>query len=324
MKNLKINEEQSVRKKQRNNIRKNIMRAFVILLSLAIISLLVIPHIIMDDIVNQHVDFKDIYSAADFGLTSDKIALLTEDGLKIIAHEVSINQPKAMVIFLSGIHNPSVTAFFGHAKMLKENGYGSILLEMRAHGESEGDLICLGYKEYLDTKAVVDYIGDKYKNTPIIVYGLSMGAATAINSIGEIDEIDGLISMSAYSAWEDAFYDNMIFMGAPKIYASIQRPFVQIYLAVRYGLKSFNIKPKNEIKKLGDRPALIIHSNQDSQVPFQSFDRIMKNAPDHVESWAREGDLHFIVQDENTFFNPTNDKEYSDRILAFLNKNFNK
>jgi uncharacterized protein len=29
---------------------------------------------------------------------------------------------------------------------------------MRAHGESEGDMICLGYKEYLDTKAIVKHI----------------------------------------------------------------------------------------------------------------------------------------------------------------------
>lgn len=34
---------------------------------------------------------------------------------------------------------------------------------------------------------------------------------------------------------------------------------------------------------IGDKPALIIHSKGDSQVPYPSFERIVKAAPDHVE-----------------------------------------
>lgn len=300
------------------------MIGFFVILLLLIIFLMLVPHMIMGNQINQHVAFKEIHSADDFGLTAEKISLTTQDGLHIVAYEVDIKAPKAMVIFLSGIHNPSVTAFYGHAKMLKENEYGSILLEMRAHGESDGDVIGLGYNEYLDTKAVVDYITGKYQEIPIIVYGLSMGAATAINSIGEFSEIDGLISVSAYSAFEDAFCDNIVNMGAPMIYANIQKPFVKLYLTFKYGLRSLNFNPKNQIKKLGARPALIIHSTEDSQIPLTSFTKIMKNAPDHVESWVREGDYHFIVRDEAAFLNPLTDEEYSAKILDFLNKNFNQ
>lgn len=39
---------------------------------------------------------------------------------------------------------------------------------MRAHGESDGDVICVGYKEHLDVRAVVDYIkaNDRYNDVP--------------------------------------------------------------------------------------------------------------------------------------------------------------
>lgn len=321
MNDLDLKNEKSVKYRFKKKI---IVGILAIIFSLILIFLLAIPPIIMSDMINMHVDFKEIYHAEDFGISSNPVKLMTSDGFDIVAHEVNIDSPNAIVIFISGIHKPSVTAFFGHAKMLKENGYGSILLEMRAHGESEGNVIGLGYKEYLDTKAVVDYITGKYKDVPIVVYGLSMGGATAINSIGEIQEIDGLISISAYSSWEDAFYDNMLNMGAPKAYASIQKPFVKIYTTFKYGFKSFSITPKNEIKKLGARPALIMHSTEDSQVPFQSFDRIMKNAPEHVESWIIEGDRHMILEEEISFLNPQEDKEYSGKILNFLNKNFKK
>ena len=82
---------------------------------------------------------------------------------------------------------------------------------MRAHGESDGGMIWLGYKEFLDTRAIVQHRKAKpaYNNVPIVVFGLSMGGATAINSIGEIPEIDGLISLSAYSSVEDYLYEDM-------------------------------------------------------------------------------------------------------------------
>ena len=56
-----------------------------------------------------------------------------------------------------------------------------------------------------------------------------MGGATAINSIGEIEEIDGLISLSAYSSWVDVFYDNMVSLGIPKFVATIEKPFVWLF-----------------------------------------------------------------------------------------------
>jgi len=278
---------------------------------------------IMKDMVDLHIDFKDTYQASNFDLTAKELILTTSDDYDIAAYEVDTKNPKAVVIFISGIHNPPVTSFFGHAKLLKEKGYASILYDMRAHGDSEGDTICLGYKEVLDTKAVVDYItsNEQYTDIPIVVFGVSMGAATAINSIGEIAEIDGLISLSAYSSWDDAFYDNMLTMGAPKGYAWIQRPFVKLYTNFKYGFDTANITPEKEITKLGDRPALLMHSLSDSQVPYANFTRIMKNAPEQVETWVREGDMHFIVK-EDAFLEPEMDPEYALKIMNFLEEHF--
>jgi pimeloyl-ACP methyl ester carboxylesterase len=275
----------------------------------------------MGEVINSHVNFKKIYSAEEFGITSEKLSLTTSDGLKLAAYEVDSSAPKAVVIFLSGIQNPSVTAFYGHAAMLRDNGYASILCEMRAHGESEGNIISFGYKEHLDVKAVVDYIKEqeKYQNTPIVVYGLSMGGAVAINAIGEIPEIDGLISMSALSSFEDVFYDSMINMGMPKFFCVLEKPFVKLYAVYKYGFSSIGFNPKNQIRKLGNRPALIYHSRSDSQVPYRSFERIMENTSGSVETWVKDGDFHF--PNEN-FENPLDDAEYSDQIMGFLNRHF--
>ncbi len=290
----------------------------VVLLTVAVFA--AIPPLVMDDMVNMHVTFAETWTGAEEGLDPERLVLTTQDGLDVVAYAVHAENPKAVVIFLSGIHNPSVTAFFGHAQMLLDEGYASILLEMRAHGESEGDVIALGFKEHLDTRSVVDYIRahPRYAQTPIVVYGLSMGGAVAINSIGQIPEIDGLISMSAYSAWDDVFLDNM---GASGLLAAVQRPFIRLYTGLKYGWANRNLNPKDQIQKLGDRPALLIHARGDAQVPYANFERLVAHAPTHVETWVREGDSHFIVE-ESLFLTPYEDTEYAERILGFLDRHF--
>lgn len=284
-------------------------------------SLVAIPPLVMGDMINMHVDFANTYAASEFGLTATELSLRTADGYQISAFEVEVAEPKAVVIFISGIHNPSVTAFYGHARMLAEHGYASLLYDLRAHGKSEGDLIGLGHLETLDTQAVVDYIKTKevYAQVPIVVYGLSMGGAVAINSIGQIPELDGLISMSAYSSWEDVFIENMKSIGAPNWLTAVQKPFVKLYTIYKYGLKTADIYPAKQISALGSRPALIMHSEGDSQIAFANFERIVAQAPTHVETWTRPGDHHLMTTD---FFNPENDWEYAQLVLDFLERNF--
>ncbi len=279
-----------------------------------------IPVLVMSPIVNMHVDFEKAWTAEEFGLESKHFFVETKDGYNISAWEVAAEDPKAVIICLSGIHNPSVTAYFGHSRLLQEHNYTTILMDMRAHGESDGNVICLGYKEYLDVKAIVDYIKADvaYKDVPVVVFGLSMGGATAINAIGKIPEIDGLISLSAYSSWEDVFYEQMA-MQAPVFIAKMAKPFVTLYTFLKYRVNVWSIKPYRQIENLGDRPALLMHAKDDSQVPFANLERLISHAPPHVETFVREGDLHFITEH---FLEPENDEEYISSILDFLERHF--
>lgn len=280
-----------------------------------------IPHLVMGDMIHTHVDFDTVYAPEEYGLDAEEIVLTTVDGLNIAAYEVKVPNPKAVIVFISGIQNPSVTAFFGHARFFGEEGYASLLLEMRAHGKSEGDLIALGYHEHLDVKGAVDYIRskDEYDGVPIVLYGVSMGGAVAINGAGLYPEIDGVVSMSAYSSWEDMFSDQMILSGAPLLITVLEKPFVRLYTMYKFGFQNRHISPKNQIKNLNQRPALIMHSKDDSQVPMANFQRIMEGAPNHVETWERSGDHHMLCLD---YENPERDEEYVHRVLSFLNRHF--
>ncbi len=283
--------------------------------------LIAMPPLIMYNMVNRHVDFVEMYEAKDFGIDAAPLTLTTEDDLKLAAWEVACENPRGVVVFTSGIHNPSVTAFFGHAAMLREEGFVSVLVEMRAHGESEGDRIALGMEEVRDVQAAVDYIETKYGATPIVSYGLSMGGATAINATGEIPAIDAVISMSAFSSWTDVFCDTMkTTMGIPCVYVAMQRPFVTFYCGFVYGFSKLSINPLAEIKKLDGRPALLMHSTGDTQVPFKSFERLSAAAP-QAETYVVEGDRHSIL-DDGEFTYPRRDPDFSGAVIGFLDAHF--
>ena len=302
--------------------KKVIFWLFIVFIVSFLSLLIAIPTLISSKILNTHVDFSTVYKAEDYGLSAEKLTLETADQLKVMAYEVGVENPKAVVIFLSGIHNPSVTAFYGHAAMLKEQRYASILLEMRAHGESEGDVIGVGFTEVQDVQAVVDYIQkqEKYNDVPIVLYGLSLGGAVAINATGMIPEVDGLMSFSSFASYEDMFVDNMRKEGAPEAYITIQKPFIQLYTMMKFGIKRSDLAPEKQIQNLRERPALIYHSKEDSQINYHHFETIMENAPSHVEKRVVDGDKHFPTED---LLNPKEDKEYEEMMLNFLDKHFN-
>ncbi len=171
---------------------------------------ILLPYFALPMFLNRHVNYlgyvtndfplQDIYQAKDFNLKDNQMYLRTEDGLKIWASEITTTHPKAVIIYLSGIVQPSVTYFYGHAKIMQDNGYASILLDVRGHGKSDGNRICLGYDEVKDVQAVVDYINsqEKYKDAPIVVQGASMGGAIAVNSFGQLISFFPLKSPSSY------------------------------------------------------------------------------------------------------------------------------
>ncbi len=272
------------------------------------------------EVVDGHVTFKTVYAPSDFGIEAERFTLTTEDGLNLAAWRVDAKDPRAVVIFASGFHAPSVTMFFGHAKMLQAAGYSSVLVELRGRGESEGGTLGVGTTEYLDIRAAVWDTKKIDPALPIVAFGFSMGGTAAIDAIGETPEIDAVISVSAASSWPDMLTDNMAQGGLPKIACIAEKPFVWLTMGIKYGFGNLHINPVDEIKKLNGRPALLMHSLGDRVVPYESFLRLTKAAPT-AQTYVVEGNRHRVCE-EAYFLDPAQDAGYSGAILSFLDSHF--
>ena len=257
------------------------------------------------------------YEASDYGVESAEVKLTSADGIKLTAYEVRVERPKGVVICLGGIHSPTVTKWYGHSRLFADSSYSSLLLDLRSHGASEGKGIYAGPREWMDVDAAVEYIASQqyYQGVPIVVMGLSMGAATAVVSVGKNSRIDALISLSSYSEWGYNF-DRNVEQKVPAVVAKLLSPFVALVTKMRFGSMA-DITPERMIANLGSRPALLVHSLGDRLVPFESFERLTAVAP-QVERWVLSGDNHCII---DQFDSPQQDTEYCHRIIDFLDRN---
>jgi pimeloyl-ACP methyl ester carboxylesterase len=289
----------------KNSLLKRITRAAAIILIVCCVFMVAAPFAAIPILLNRHVGYKgyatenyplqDIYFASDYSLDETQMYLETQDGLNVWCSEIYVEKPKAVVIYLTGIVQPSITYFYGHAAWMKEHGYAAILLEVRGHGQSDGNRICLGYEETNDVRAVVDYIKskEKYKDVPIVLHGVSMGGAIAVNAFGQIDEIDALIAMSAYSSFEDVVMDLAEQYHIPGFVRTIEKPLVKLALKMVFGNDTVNeVKPIQQIKNAGKRPVLLVACTGDTGVPSVSTERLKKANP-NVQTWIRDSWEHF-------------------------------
>ena len=306
---------------RRRRIGRVVAIVALVLVLVAVVTFALIPPLVTGPMIRGPIEFAQTYAAEDVGLAPERVTLLTEDGLALAGSFVHVAEPAAVVVFVSGTHGPSVTAFFGHAAMLAEEGYASLLVELRARGASEGERIGLAYEEVLDVRAGVAHVQTRgeYASVPIVAFGLSLGGAAAINAAGVTPAIDGVVSLSAFSSWSEVFVDSM---GLPEPFAAVQRAFVELYLGFVYGFDRLDLTPRHQIERLGSRPALLVHSRGDTQVPFASFERLVERAPAHVETWVRDGDAHLVV--DGSFLRPWEDEAYAEVVLGFLGRHFGR
>ncbi len=260
-------------------------------------------------------------NSADYGVVSQITMLRSEDGYDIATYLVEAKKPKGVLVLLSGIHSPPVQAFYGYSRMFQVWGYSTLLVEMRSHGESSGEFISLGMKEWMDVKAGVDYLDSlpAYASLPIVALGTSMGGATALIAAGELSRIDGVISIAAYSSPVEMFVDaGVLWYGLPEKLSTALSFSLNRYFKRKIGSEALKYTPLRGIKKLGNRPLLLMHSTEDDQVPFVNYERLLAAAPPNTMTFTREKAGHFVIKDD-LFDTPEKDEDFAEALLTFLN-----
>ena len=195
-------------------------------------------------------------------------------------------------------------------------GYNTLTPDPRAQGKSEGKYIGYGWPEKDDVKKWVTYLLQKYgQNQQVVIYGLSMGAATAMMTSGLKlpHQVKAFVEDCGYSNVKDEIeHEAGVLYNMP---AFPRFPLVEILSGINKLKVGYFMGNASSVKQLhkNHRPMLFIHGSRDNFVPTRMVYPNYKATRGPKEIWVAPGAKHAKSFSKHP-------KEYKRRVAAFLAK----
>ena len=219
--------------------------------------------------------------------------------------------------------------------------YNTLIFDFRAHGVHAHATECcsFGADEVKDVKAAVDFVRTHplLKGKPVIAYGISMGAAAAIEAQSRYDNklFDALIIDSPFDSMENVVGRGLhnlryTLLGIDVLLPlrtllkkAMYSPFIDTVLKALLRLVGLDgtpvstcLKPVCPLESIKNVtvPCLIIGCSQDETTPVEAFEKVYENAAtDQKELWIVDGHGHL-----DTFFHKP--EEYIHKVRDFLTR----
>ena len=143
-------------------------------------------------------------------LPREDVFIPSEDGLKL--HATLFPAPDGANQFVIGIHgfqSHAWSEFAPHIEFYQSIGFGMLLPDDRAHGESEGQYVTMGVKDRRDCISWARYLTGRFgEDTKLLLHGVSMGGATVLSASGEKDlpaQVQGVVSDCGFTSAKESF-----------------------------------------------------------------------------------------------------------------------
>jgi dipeptidyl aminopeptidase/acylaminoacyl peptidase len=160
------------------------------------------------------------------------------------------------------------------ARWLVAAGYGVLAFDLRAHGESDGVRYSLGPWERRDLLAAIALVRDRGVAPGRI--GLlchSMGAATCLLTAPEAPEVGAVVSDSTYARLDDLLEAELPKgSGLPPVF----NPGILALGKILYGVDVAAASPEDFVARIGPRPVLFFHSEDDPLIPVEHARRLWR------------------------------------------------
>ncbi len=200
------------------------------------------------------------------------VKLKTKDGLTLDAWFIHVPNAKGTIALFHG-HGSEKSANLSQSNEFNELGYSTFLVDFRAHGQSEGNTCTIGYREAEDVKLVYDYLKNMGENH-IILYGISLGAATITKAIADYNLTPEKIILEMPFGSLPATVE-----GKMRMAGLSSEPFgglLTFWGGTINGFWAFNMKPKEFVKKI-KCPVLLQWGRKDKGVTESEINEIFKN-----------------------------------------------
>jgi fermentation-respiration switch protein FrsA (DUF1100 family) len=251
----------------------------------------------------------------DWGVEDwEEIAFPTQDGLRLRGWYIPPGKQAdgATLIYIHGLGS-NRAELLSQAAFLADFGIGALLIDLRGHGASEGELTTLGYKEVEDVRGAIDFLEMRPETNPdrIGILGHSMGAIVAIRSAALLPQLRVVIAENGITSISDN-----IDQGVRKLVGLPPFPFGP--LMVWFGEQEANasiheVQPIQDIQTISPRAVMLIHGALDEVVLPENGRRLYVSAQEPKEIYVVPNAGHGGLLEASP-------EEYERRVVDFLNR----
>ncbi|NTX37403.1 alpha/beta fold hydrolase [Myxococcus sp. CA033] len=238
---------------------------------------------------------------ADFAQAQD-VRLFTEDGLELRGWYVP-SRNRAAVVMAHGLSQTRAD-LLPEARILRDAGYGVLLFDLRAHGESQGETSTWGDKERLDVRAALAFVRARPDVDPgkVAALGFSIGSAAVAEVAAKDTGVRAVVLLSPFNTlWLAAAYDFRRFGFVSQSGALV--PFW------RRGIALDEVRTIDAVDHIRPRPLLIVMGTEESGQPLA--DELFAHVREYAQTWRIQGASH-------GGFSDVEPQEYPRRLRAFF------
>lgn len=217
----------------------------------------------------QYDPFKEVIEKGANNILSapyEKVGIVSRDGITLAGRYYHVKDGAPVSIIFHGYRSTLGTDCNGGYYLSTKRGYNVLAVYQRAHRESGGKTITFGVKERFDCLDWIAYVNERFgEKTPILLMGLSMGAATVLMAAG-LDlpsNVKGVMADCGFSSPKEILQE---------VIKQMKFPLRTTYFFVRISARIFgHFDPEEasalEALKNAKVPVLIIHGDDDRFVP---------------------------------------------------------
>lgn len=247
---------------------------------------------------------------ATVGLGYREVEIRSTDGVNLSAWWVPAEDSSRAAVLVPGWGGYKFNGqLLQTVPVYHDAGYGVLLLDLRAQGESGGALRTLGYREVRDVRGALAWLDRQgYRAEDVVLHGWSMGGSTALRAAP---------GTGVAAVVEEAGYGDLPLLLKVKIpefipFGRMLRPAILLAGNLFPDFDPWEVVPKNDAAKLSVEgvPLLIIHSTADDIVPYEQA-RILVEACPEASLWKLEGYGHVEAYEH---------PEYALKLRAFLER----
>ncbi|MCY1040781.1 alpha/beta fold hydrolase [Corallococcus sp. bb12-1] len=233
-----------------------------------------------------------------------EVTLRTEDGVELRGWYVPSRNKAAWVL----AHGLSQTRMdlLPEARVLRDAGYGVLLFDLRAHGQSGGETSTWGDKERMDVRSALEFVRSQPDVDPARVgaLGFSIGSAAVAEVAAKDPKVAAVVLLSPFNTlWLAAAYDFRRFGVVTQTGALV--PFW------RRGIQLEQVRTIDAVDSIKPRPLLIVAGTEESGQVL--LDSLFAHVAPYAQTWRIPGASHGN-------FAATAPEEYPRRLRAFADE----